>query len=183
MRREPRSKLIAGLEVLLCVSLLMLSAEPSVDEAPAERRVIAAHVAFATGLMISNGLAIGLGYVPGRVQFELTGRPDPLVTATGLLIAGAAQLAIAYFVLPEAFALAEADVDATRAAAWRWERWPAIGGALGVLLFTVGAGVERDHFGRGQDLMIVGAVLSAAAYVAFDVLAILGASRGSREGH
>jgi hypothetical protein len=169
-------------EVLFLVPWLLLASDAGVDEAPPpERHETVAHAAFITALLASNAASIMLGYTPGRVQFEVHGRPDPLVASTGLVITSVAQLAAAYFLLPEAYRLGDGDIEKIRDTAWKYERWSALSGALGLAMFISGSAVERAQYGRGEVLMLIGAALSAASYIAFDVLAIIGSSRGYRQ--
>lgn len=159
----------------LLVTAWLFTAAP-----PTTAQRAGAQTTFIASLAASNALAFALAYAPPRLQFERYGRPDPLVTATGLLLGAAVQVALSPL-LAEAYRVGDADPVGVRAQTWSLTRWPALSAAVGVLLFGAGALLERGAFGRGQGLMLAGAAVLLGSWIAFDVTAIIGARRGYQE--
>lgn len=143
---------------------------------------VGAHLAFAAGVVASSLAAVAGAYVPGRVAFDAQGHPDPTTTATAALIAGGFKVAVTYFLLPELYRVGGGtpDIDNVRTTLWRWVRWPAVAGALFGALMLGGALLERGQFGRGEPLIIGGFAGLIASHTLFDVLSIVGSSRGYR---
>lgn len=141
-----------------------------------------AHFAFAGGVVVSSLAAVALVYAPGRIYFDHAGRPEPLVASTALVFAAGLKLAATYFLLPELYRAGggEPDIGATREVMWRWIRWPALGTALSITLLLVGSALEQGQWGRGQVALIAGAAGLTLSHALFDVLSIVGSSRGYR---
>jgi hypothetical protein len=142
-----------------------------------------AHLAFAAGVVASSLAAVAIAYVPGRIAFDTQGHPDPTTTSTAALVGGGFKVAVTYLLLPELYRLGGGtpDIDAVRAATWRWVRWPAVAGALFAALMLTGALLERGQFGRGEPLIIGGFAGLIVSNTLFDVLSIVGSSKGYRE--
>lgn len=171
--------------VLLAVTMaatqpLAAAVPPSPPSASEHRGIALASAAVTLGL--SNLAAAGVVWAATAARFEQLSRPDPFYIGLSLATGVAVQLLAAHFVVPEATRLGGVrDVERVRAEAWRWSRWAALLGSVSVGLFTTGALVERDQFGNGQALLLAGAVGSFVSFVLFDVLEVVGLSRGLRQ--
>ena len=142
-----------------------------------------AHLAFAGGVIATSLLAASAVYLPSRIYQDRAGRPDVLVPAIALIPATAIKIALSYFLLPELYRAGggEPDIANTRATMWKWVQWPALGAAVSVALYFFGAALEHEQFGRGQYVMIAGFSGLALSHTLFDVLAIVGSSKGYRQ--
>lgn len=126
------------------------------------------------------GLAsIAAGIFVHSVPFLINGRPQPYVTAGGFAVMLGLNAGLTHLVVPW---LATAihpgrSLSDARLTAWQTSRWALLGGAAGVLTYAVGGGLEQASFGRGQAVMLAGAVLSLAAMLVWDVLEAVGSWR------
>ncbi len=172
----------AALLLALVTVLLAVSDGGVAVERPGALGQTGAHFAFAGGVVATSLATVGLVYAPGRIYFDNAGRPEPLVATTAIVFAGGLKLAATYFLLPELYRAGGGapDIDATRDVMWRWIRWPALGAALSITLLVIGASLEHGQWGRGQALLIAGAAGLTASTTLFDILAIVGSSRGYR---
>ncbi len=126
------------------------------------------------------GLAsIAAGIFVHSVPFLINGRPQPYVTAGGFAVMLGLNAGITHLVLPWlATALHPGrSLSDARLTAWQTSRWALLGGAAGVLTYAVGGGLEQASFGRGQAVMLAGAMLSLAAMLVWDVLEAVGSWR------
>lgn len=151
-------------------------------ERPSALAQTGAHLAFAGGVVASSMLATVMVYGPGALHYDRTGRPEPLVPITAMIFAGAFKVAATYFLLPELYRVGGGtpDIEATRQQMWKLVRWPAVAAGVSILLLLLGAGLEYDNFGRGQNVMIAGAIALTVSHGLFDILSIVGSSQGYR---
>lgn len=152
---------------------------------PAHPRLGLAVSAAALATLASTAAAIGAGWILPAACFGAFGRPDPWCSAGGFAIGTGVQLGLTLLV-PEVYRLAGGAtpeaIASARLGLWRHARWAALAAAAFVVLYGVGAGLEHVDFGKGQPLLIVGGLGIAASALAFDVLAVIGATRGFLEG-
>lgn len=171
----------------IAVTLAALSstgalAQTTSSDVPVARQ--AAFVASAVGVSVGAGvLSIYLGTRPQAAYVDATGRPEPLITATGFALSLGLNFALTHLVVPWLTALGNTDgragdPTAARLEAWNAARWGLVASAAGLATTFIGAGVERASFGRGQGVMLAGLVIMLAGTLATDVLEAVGAWRG-----
>lgn len=139
------------------------------------------------GLMAVS--AVGLGYASTRVnsvEMQAIGRPSPVLTVANFGVAAALHYAVNHLVVPQLAVTGERDassvqVAAARVEAWKWARWGVLSSGAGVAAAMVGVGLEQDHFGHGQALIVSGLLTLIVGTIATDVLEALGAWHGQRE--
>ena len=110
------------------------------------------------------------------------GAPRPMCGAAGVAVAGAAQLLISLFLIPELFRISGDDPGAVRAGWWRWARWPAAVLAASALVLLAGSASEAKNYGTGQGTMITGLAGVAVSGVSVDVMGLIGAVKAAK-GH
>lgn len=177
----------APLFALLLLSAPFAHAEPvevaRVEPVPPLRT--AGYVASSLGLAAVAGAAsIFTAVTIHQAPVQGNGRPEPFVTATGLVAALGVHFALVHWLVPELTRLgntsaALGDVTAARARAWELGRWAWLGGALGAASTMIGAGIEHASFGSGQGVMLGGLVAVFFSALAADVLEIVGAWQGA----
>ena len=149
--------------------------------APAPSALPALGYAAATTVTVGAvGLAsIAAGIFVHSVPFLINGRPQPYVTAGGFAVMLGLNAGITHLDLPWlATALHPGrSLSDARLTAWQTSRWALLGGVAGVLTYAVGGGLEQASFGRGQAVMLAGAMLSLAAMLVWDVLEAVGSWR------
>ncbi|MBL8955528.1 MAG: hypothetical protein JNK82_32435 [Myxococcaceae bacterium] len=172
--------------MLALVTVMLAVSDGGTSEPLVERPGVAAqtgaHLAFAGGVLVSTLATVALVYAPGRVAYDVAGRPEPLVTTSAMAVAAGLKLLATWFLLPELYRLGggHPDIEQTRETMWRWVRWPALGAALSITLLIVGSALEQNQWGRGQAVLIAGAAGLSLSLPLFDIFAIVGSGRGYR---
>lgn len=177
------------LSLLLILSLSAAAAEPSVEvpqlvERPETHSAGRFALAVTSASLLAVGTSVAGGFIATNVPAMCTaaaGEPKPLCMAAGIAIAGATQLLVQYFLLPELFRLSGDDPSAVRAGWWQWARWPALVLAASTLAVLAGAAMENKEYGSGQSVMMGGMAASAVSGVSIDVLGIIGAVKGAKK--
>ena len=151
----------------------------------AGRRALGVTAAALTIAATSVVAVLAGGAIPAACGGAL-GRPEPLCSASGLVLGGGVQVGLVALLVPEVYRLANdasgaGDVGASRAGLWRYARWAAVAAAFFAFTYFMGAVAEHGAYGNGQPAMLVGGVGLAVAGMAFDVLAVIGVSRGHAE--
>ncbi len=113
---------------------------------------------------------------------EQFGAPRPMCGVAGVAIAGATQLLISLFLIPELFRISGDDPAAVRAGWWRYARWPAAVLAASALMLLAGSASEGKNYGSGQGTMVVGLAGAAVSGVSVDVMGLIGAVKAAK-GH
>ena len=182
-RAWPVLSLLAFVLLNAPVALAAEAEPPRVEAVPPLRT--AAYVGSALGLAGAAGVAsIFTAVSIHGAPVGANGRPEPFVTATGLVAALGVHFALVHWLVPELTRLgntsaALGDVTAARARAWELGRWAWLGGALGAASTMIGAGIEHASFGSGQGVMLGGLVAVFFSALAADVLEIVGAWQGA----
>lgn len=174
-----RSLLASSTLGVILLTLPVRAQVPDVAAAPPSRT--ASYVAAALGVAAAAGAAsvftaVGLHQVP----VQGTGRPEPYVTATGLVAALGVHFTLVHLLVPELTRLrGPGDVAGARARGWELSRWAWLAGALGATTTVIGAGVEQDAFGQGQGLMLTGLFTVFLSALVADALELFGAWQGA----
>jgi hypothetical protein len=168
--------------VLILFATASRATETASDEPPPLRW--AATLTLATAATVGTfAAAAGGGWAVPTYCFAQEGRPSATCAAGGLLLGSALQVGLSIALLPLILQLGDADglegsIAATRLEQWRWARWAALGAGLFIATYVVGAAIDRVHFGSGQYVMAVGAAGVGVTWITFDVLQLIGATRG-----
>jgi hypothetical protein len=162
----------------------LLSAPDTSPVRAAPPRLGLAVSAAALATLASTAASIGAGWILPAACFGAFGRPDPWCSAGGFALGTGVQLGLSLLV-PEVYWLAggatREAIASARLGLWQHARWAALAAAVFVVLYGIGAGLEHVDYGKGQPLLIVGGVGLAATALSFDVLAVIGATRGFLE--
>jgi hypothetical protein len=177
------------LSLILILSLSAAAAETSVTEIPQVVERAETHSAgrFALAVTSASLLSASTSALGGLIATQVpamctkaAGEPKPACMAAGIAIAGATQLLIQYFLMPELFRISGDDVGAVRAGWLRWARWPALVLAASTLAVLAGAMMENKNYGSGQGVMMGGMAGAAVSGVSVDVLGIIGAVKAAK---
>lgn len=133
-------------------------------------------VIFATGSVLSlaaAGVASGAaGVALYAASVQHLGRPDPWATTAAFGLTLTLDVTLSHLLVPAVAKLsgARTTLEAISAHAWETSRWAALAGVAGIAVFGVGAGLEQDHFGRGQVLLLAGVLTSLVGFVVWNVI-------------
>jgi hypothetical protein len=138
-------------------------------EAPHPAAYVTGSVLTIAAASVASGAA-GVALYSSSVQH--LGRPDPWATTAAFALTLTLDVTLTHLLLPAVAKLSGASsaLDALAAHAWETSRWAALAGVAGIAVFGLGAGLEQDHFGRGQGVLLAGVVTSLVGFVVWNVI-------------
>lgn len=161
-----------GVEAPLAPALPL---EPAVEvRARSEQENPVAYSLSSTAVLLTTTtVALATLVAVHMAPLAIEGRPNPWVTAGGLGAMVGVNFGLSHLAVPWLASTFRGDADTAtlRGESFRITRWALIPGAVGAITYAVGAGLENASFGRGQGVMIAGALTSVLSMVVFDVVA------------